>query len=109
VRAPWKEALSEQGPFVNGPDRKATDGLSQDRNVVGHQQEAQRQHPYAEERQDREYSSDDEENADGQSDPPGSRMAKVSEHPRDFAGHLMLQVPECLSQNSSAAYRSHGF
>jgi hypothetical protein len=109
VRAIWKKSLSEQRPFVNGPDRKPTDRLLQERDVVGHQQKAQRQHPYSEERQDREYPSDNEENADGQPDPSGCWMAEVSEHPRDFAGHFMLQVPECLPQNSSAANGSHGF
>jgi hypothetical protein len=109
VRAPWKKPLSEQGPFANGPYRKATDGLLQERDVVGHQQQAQRQHPYPKERQDREYPSDNEEDANGQPDPLGRRMAKVSEHPCDFAGHFMLQMSECLPQNGFAANGSHGF
>ena len=109
VGAFWKEALSEQGPFANGPDRKTTDRLAQEGDVVGHQQQAQRQHPYPEERQDRKYPSDDEENANGQPDPLGRRMAQVSENARDFSRHLMFQMPECLPQNSFAANGSHGF
>jgi hypothetical protein len=109
VRALWKEALSEQGPFVNAPNGKAPDGLPQERDVIGHQQQAQRQHPYSEERQDRENPPEDEENADGQPDPLGRRMAKVPENPRDLAGHFVFQVPERLSQNSSAAKGSHAF
>jgi hypothetical protein len=71
----WKEALSQQGPFSNGPDRKAANGLSQEGDVIGHQQQAQRQHPYPEEREDRKDPSDDEENAYRKPDPLGCWMA----------------------------------
>jgi len=101
------EALSDGSPSIDGPDREPAYGFLQDGYVIGDQEKAQRQHPYAQERQDREDPAEDQQDAHRDPDPSGIGMADTAQDLGDLAGNLVLQALERLPQDGSAALVCH--
>ena len=68
---------------------------------MGDQQEAEREHPEPENRQDRENPSEGEKKAGGNADPARIGVTELAYEPRHALGDLLLEIPESSPQYDS--------
>ena len=93
------------------PDRDAPDRLAKKRHVVCEKHEAQGQHPYSENRQEREDPAHNTEHTNWNANQTGTGLAELFKDAGDALWDFPFDVPECNSQHSFSlrhAVRSTG-
>src|SRR4051812_33658892 len=82
----------QRGPFMYKPNYEAPNGLPEERHVLSNQQKAHWKELNADDRQEPQKACNDEQHANGNTDPTGLRIAQPLDGASHAGRHLTLNV-----------------